>query len=137
MAIQFRTQEIYAGDLEVGDSFIYRDQYVCTIETIREEGDKQLRLGVVSTTFGGMDLRFDVMLRRSDVVTVVIAQVGGCGSATHPEFQKLVDQLRKLAREAKGVAKLEHEKENLWGEGYFQGKETAFSLAATWIEELI
>ncbi|AEJ93520.1 hypothetical protein AIRMID_86 [Mycobacterium phage Airmid] len=136
MAVQFRTQEIYAGDLEVGDSFLYRDQYVCTIETI-VEGDEQPRLGVVSTTFGGMDFRFDVMLRRFDVVTVVIAQVGGCGSATHPEFQKLVGQLRELAQDAKGVAKREHEKESLWGEGYFQGKETAFSLAAQWIEELI
>ncbi|UJQ86320.1 hypothetical protein SEA_BONAMASSA_86 [Mycobacterium phage Bonamassa] len=75
MAIQFRTQEIYAGDLEEGDSFLYRDQYICTIEHIREEREKQLRLGVVSTTFGGMDLRFDVMLRRWDVATVVIAQV--------------------------------------------------------------
>ncbi|QAX92758.1 hypothetical protein SEA_HUHTAENERSON15_83 [Mycobacterium phage HuhtaEnerson15] len=137
MAIQFRTQEIYAGDLEEGDSFLYRDQYVCTIEGIEDRGDKSLLLRVVSTTFGGMDLRFDVILRNWDVVTVVIAQVGGCGSATHPEFQKLVDQLRKLAGKAKGVAKREHDKESLWGEGYFQGKEAAFSLAAQWIEELI
>ncbi|AFM54983.1 hypothetical protein FGG51_gp009 [Mycobacterium phage Astro] len=64
-----RTQAIFADDLEVGDTFINGD-YVATAEII-DTRDRHILVQVVSQTVGGMELRYTVVLRGDDAVTVL------------------------------------------------------------------